>query len=227
MRLLMTAAGWETIGLAHQLERNGFLVTRAEDWDDLRYLASHHTHDAVLYTHDLPAPCPETERSALVALRGAEKSVLAIRSGADCAALFDAGADVVVARTEHPMAVAARIRVAVMRRAGHAPPAISGDGFDLDVMARQLRIGGQEVHLTPLQYEFVERLALSSGTTVSRSALLEALYGWEDEPGARVLDTFLHGIRQRIGQAGGNPALIQTRRGAGFVLEASALRKAG
>lgn len=227
MRILMSAASWETVGLAHQLEKHGFLVTRAEEWDDLRYLASHHTHDAVLYTHDLPAPCPETERSALVALRGGGKAVLALRSGADRAELFEAGADVVADKTEHPLALGARIRAAVLRQAGHAPPVIAGEGFELDVMERQLRIGGRDVPLTPLQYEFVERLALSFGTTVSRSDLLDGLYGWEDEPGGRVLDTFLHGIRQRISHAGGDPALIQTRRGAGFLLEAPGLRKAG
>jgi len=218
MRILTAAASWDGVATARSLAAEGLLVGTAETWPDLLYMASSDAHDAVLYCADLPQPRPARCTGALRKLREVQSGVLAAVTGGDAAPLFDAGADVVVRPDEPARVLARRLRAAVLRRRGHVPPCAQAGGLAVDVMARTVRAGSRPVALTPLQYEIVERLALSAGRTVSRDTLLDALYGWENEPGARVLDTFLHDIRRRVAEAGGDAQAIRTRRGAGFLL---------
>ncbi|QQA43778.1 winged-helix domain-containing protein [Pelagovum pacificum] len=216
MRVLVGAWSWRGVAHALELRREGFAVTQADTPDDLLLLADGGGADAVLLWSDVPG----TAAAGLVAPLAGRRPVLVLGcpgDGDEGAACYAAGAFAVLDRAG-AAEVAARLRAAVMRRAGHTPPRIAFGGLVIDVMARTVTIPAGKVPLSPLQYQMVERLALASGTVVSRDALLDHLYGGEQEPSHRVLDTFLHDVRRRICAAGGQGSLIETVRGQGFRL---------
>ncbi|KAA9008202.1 winged helix-turn-helix transcriptional regulator [Histidinibacterium aquaticum] len=220
MRILATTASWAAVQLAHDLQADGLFVTRVDSWDDLQHLVRTATFDAVLLADDVP-DCPLGGVSAALRLLSRERPGLVLAARGDRLSSEEslaAGADLVSGPGEDSRLLSARLKAAVLRAAGHAPPVARASGVGVDVIAREVRLGRDRLALSPLQYQIVERLVLNRGRAVSREALLDALYGWENEPGGRVLDTFLHDIRRRVRAVGGDPGIFQTRRGEGFRL---------
>jgi len=115
-------------------------------------------------------------------------------------AALEAGADDYVTKPFGPRELVARLH-AVMRRAGEAAdePVIAADGLEIDLAARTVRRDGEEVHLTPIEYDLLRTLARNRGRLLTHRALLTEVWGPGYADDTAVLRTHVANLRRKIG----------------------------
>jgi DNA-binding response OmpR family regulator len=136
----------------------------------------------------------------------------------DRVAGLEAGADDYVVKPFDLEELVARLR-ALLRR---TPPTESslirlGD-LIVDPAQRSVRRAGREIELTRREFELLEELARHRGIVLSRQQLLERVWGYDFEVEGNVVDVFVGYLRRKL-EAGGDPRMIHTVRGVGFVLK--------
>jgi two-component system KDP operon response regulator KdpE len=98
----------------------------------------------------------------------------------------------------------ARVRAAMRRALGPAAEAggqVRIGPLELDPVRRRVTIAGEELHLTPREYELLKALLANAGRVVSRGRLLRAVWGLEYANESHYLHVHVAGIRRRIAQA--------------------------
>ena len=115
----------------------------------------------------------------------------------------------------------ARLR-AISRRAARPPVStISVDTLTLDPASRQVTRAERIVSLTATEFRLLEFLMRRSGRAASRSAIIEAVWGFEQDVEPNTVDAFIKSLRDKID--GGNARkLIHTLRGYGYILREDA-----
>lgn len=132
---------------------------------------------------------------------------------------LELGADDYLPKPFEPRELLARLK-ALLRRAS---PTTMDDGvlrfgrLEVDVQARQVRIGGQECDLTSYQFDILMVLAGSPGRVLSRDQIMDALKGHPMDAFDRSIDVHVSRIRAVIEEDPKNPRRILTVRGAGYV----------
>jgi DNA-binding response OmpR family regulator len=133
---------------------------------------------------------------------------------------LEAGADDYMVKPFALPELVARLH-ALLRRAGAVA---AGDGeliesgdLVVDPARRIARRGEREIELTRREFDLLEVLTRNDGIVLSRSQLLERVWGYDFEIDSNVVDVFVGYLRQKL-EAEGAPRLIQTVRGVGFVL---------
>ena len=143
----------------------------------------------------------------------------------DRVAGLQAGADDYLVKPFAVPELVARLR-ALLRRGGD-PAAGTGTAGRLaiadvviDPAARTVTRGDREIELTRREFELFETLARNAGIVLSRERLLELVWGYDWPADGNVVDVFVSYLRRKL-EAGGEPRIIQTVRGVGFVLRLS------
>ncbi|MBT9384533.1 winged helix-turn-helix domain-containing protein [Pseudooceanicola sp. CBS1P-1] len=217
MRLLVTDTTWNIAGLAHALRGEGFYITEAGNAAEALDFAEAGEQDAFLIDPDVP----DMAAAALVAQLRAQypKTVICVVSRrvteADRAHFLTRGADAMIEWPAKAVEVAAQIRAYVRRAAGFAHPEIAIGPVTIDVARMTVLNGDMPIHLTRLEYELVEMLALRNGTMVTREQLMLQLYAWQDEPDPKIIDVYICRIRAKLAAAGVAQEVIQTSFGQG------------
>lgn len=139
---------------------------------------------------------------------------------------LDAGADDYLAKPFGMMELVSRVN-ALLRRATTLPTA-SGDvlsigSLSLCISAHTVSIGGQQVSLTLKEFDLLHALISHSGQVLSRSQLLEEVWGVSYVGETRTVDVHIQTLRQKLASVS-NPAdaVIQTVRGVGYCIKPSA-----
>src|SRR5205823_10505527 len=90
--------------------------------------------------------------------------------------------------------------------------------FDLAIDAARRRVSrdGDEVALTPLEFEILLTLARSPGVVFSRDELMDRVWGYRDYAGGRVVDSHVARIRRKLGDEAGEPKYVRTVHGVGY-----------
>lgn len=141
--------------------------------------------------------------------------LLTARDGvADRVAGLDAGADDYLLKPFAPEELLARVR-ALLRRGRAVPDTLAFGDLTLDVAAGRGARGGRDLELTPREAELLALLLREARTVVSRERALEEVWGGELEARPNVVDRYVADLRRKLG----DPPLIRTVRGVGFVLE--------
>lgn len=131
--------------------------------------------------------------------------------------LLNAGADDVLQVPMHRDELVARITAIVRRSQGHAAAKIDTGPLSVNLDAKTVTVNGKDVHLTGKEYDMMELLALRKGTTLTKEAFLNHLYGGMDEPEVKIVDVFICKLRKKLAEAGAT-GLVETVWGRGYVL---------
>ena len=91
--------------------------------------------------------------------------------------------------------------------------------LEMDLIARTVRRRGKVIALQPREFQLLEFLLRHVGHVVSRTMLLEGVWGFHFDPQTNVIDVHMSRLRQKVDH-GFEPSLLQTVRGAGYRLAA-------
>jgi two-component system, OmpR family, KDP operon response regulator KdpE len=131
---------------------------------------------------------------------------------------LDAGADDYVTKPFGSSELVARLSAA-LRRAHPAEaeePVLSADGLQVDLPARRVRRDGQDVHLTPIEFDLLRVLVRNRGRLMTHRLLLREVWGRGYEEDTQVLRVHIANLRRKIEVEPGDPRLIKTDPGVGY-----------
>ncbi len=132
---------------------------------------------------------------------------------------LEIGADDYVVKPFGLRELIARIN-AVMRRSGDSgavdevPDEMSSGDLEVSLRTRRVTIGGQELHLTPREFDILAMLIADPGAVVSRDDRLRRLWGTTGAVQTKAIDVHVSSLRRKMG----DPAWVETVRGVGFRL---------
>lgn len=135
---------------------------------------------------------------------------------ADRVAGLDAGADDYLTKPFALQELLARLR-ALLRRATNSRDILRFADLSLDVDARTVRRGERLVELTQKEFHLVELLLRHPRSVLTREFLLEEVWGYDFPTSSNSLDVYVGYVRRKL-EADGEPRLIHTVRGTGYVL---------
>jgi two-component system response regulator TctD len=128
---------------------------------------------------------------------------------------LDSGADDYLAKPFEMPELEARIRALVRRGHDRAAPEIAVGDLTFDGGTRQFRLGDDILALTPREHSVLEHLVMRSGTTVSKDALSESVFGFDDIADPSAIEIYVHRVRKKLE---GSSVQIATLRGLGYML---------
>ncbi|MCY4576553.1 MAG: response regulator transcription factor [Chloroflexi bacterium] len=118
----------------------------------------------------------------------------------------------------------ARIK-AILRRSSQETNARQMDTIEfgetvIDRLAHRVTHNGEEITLTPLEFEMLSFLAENRGIVFSRETLLDRVWKYSYPEGSRTVDVHMRWLRQKIEDDPARPKILLTVRGVGYKLEA-------
>ncbi|MHA7960062.1 response regulator transcription factor [Streptomyces sp. L500] len=140
---------------------------------------------------------------------------------------LDAGADDYLVKPFELDELLARIR-ALLRRSSYAVSAapadtdaqtLSFDDLRMDLATREVTRGARRVELTRTEFTLLELFLTHPRQVLTREQILKSVWGFEFEPSSNSLDVYVMYLRRKT-EAGGEPRLVHTVRGVGYVLRA-------
>ena len=140
----------------------------------------------------------------------------------DKVAALDAGADDYVTKPFGVGELVARMRVALRHAArgglGKEEPVFSVGELRVDLARRQVFLGGEEVHLTPIEHKLLAVLVRNAGKVVTQRQLLTEVWGPAFEEQGHYLRVFMRQLRQKLESTPARPRYFRTEPGVGYRL---------
>jgi two-component system, OmpR family, response regulator MprA len=201
--------------LTHALHRDGYEVSTAADGATALAMLLRSRHEAVVLDVLMPEPSGLEVCRAMRA-RGDDTPILMLTARdlvSDRVAGLDAGADAYLAKPFALEELRARLR-ALLRRSGAGAELLRFADIDLDLAAYQARRGGRRLPLTKTELALLELFLRNPGRVLSRTQIFESVWGYDFGPESNGLWVYVSYLRRKLGE----PRLIQTVRGLGYVL---------
>jgi two-component system KDP operon response regulator KdpE len=127
-----------------------------------------------------------------------------------------AGADDYVTKPFGPRELIARLQAALRRiQPGPELPVIAADGLEVDLARRTVRRDGEEIHLTPIEFDLLRLLARNRGRLMTHRDLLVSVWGAGYAEDTQVLRAHIANLRRKIEPPDG-PRYIRTDPGVGY-----------
>jgi DNA-binding response OmpR family regulator len=205
--------------LATRLRAEEFLVETAVDGPSAVAAAAASKPDLVVLDVMLPGFDGLEVCRRIQALRSTPVLMLTARSDeTDMLIGLGIGADDYLTKPFSMRELVARVRV-LLRRMDRADgidgvQPISIGEYRIDLQARRVHRGADEIHLTRMEFDLLVFLAGRPRATVARETLLEHVWGWASEVESRTVDSHVKALRRKLGSE-----LIRTVHGVGYALE--------
>jgi two-component system, OmpR family, response regulator MprA len=132
---------------------------------------------------------------------------------------LDSGADDYLVKPFERQELLARIRALLRRRPPRGSASLQVGDLSLNPDRREVRRGEREIELTNREFELLEHLMRNERLIVSRERLLDEVWGYDPMAATNTIDVFISNLRRKL-EEGGEPRLLHTKRGAGYVLKA-------
>ena len=202
--------------LRRALEADGYAVTVAADGEQGEALALSGDFDLVLLDRRLPG------RSGIEVLDSVRRNapgtpvilVTALGEREDVIEGLDRGADDYVTKPFDLEELLARVRAQLRRPTQQAPTKLTVADIELDLQTREVRRAGRQVHLTTREFQLLAYLMRHPNQVLSREQILNAVWGYDYDPGTNVLAVYITYLRRKLA-IDGDPPPIETVRSAG------------
>ena len=147
--------------------------------------------------------------------------VLSVRDSEDNKVqALDAGADDYLIKPFSVAELQARIRVSLRRSLQQAPdPVFNCGGLEVDLTHRRVVVHGQEVQLTPTEYELLRLLVNHAGKVLTHGQILKQIWGAAYAEQQNVLRVNISNLRQKIEEDPSRPRHVVTELGVGYRLK--------
>ena len=205
------------LGLARQLEADGYRVDQAADGEDGLFQAREYPVDLAIVDLGLPKlngltvvqrlrADGRTIPILILTARGSwQDKVVGLESGAD---------DYLVKPFEYPE-LAARIKALLRRSLKATSDVLTLGPIAVDFSAQVARLNGEVMDLTAYEYRVLEYLVRERARVVSKQELSDYLYPRDEDRDSNVLEVLIGRLRRKL-DPDGNLAPIETLRGRGY-----------
>jgi two-component system OmpR family response regulator len=221
MRVLVVEDEPETAAaLSRDLVRFGHAATIARDGRDALFLASEEDFDAILLDRMLP-------------LVGGVHVVQRLRGGGNAVPILmlsalgnlthrleglEAGVDDYLVKPADPAEINARL-FAILRRSKNAVATqiVRIGDIEVDLVNQTVKHGEAVLRLKPTEFRILKELVTNVGQVVTRSMLLEAVWGYHFEPESNIVEPHIHKLRTQLRSIGADHVISTVRR-SGYII---------
>lgn len=211
-------------GLLRQgLEEDNHRVTVARDGLEALSAMEHNDFDAAVLDFMMPG-ISGVDVVRRLRSQGSQTPILLLTArdaAEDIARGLDAGADDYLVKPFSFKVLLARLRAISRRAVQPAVAQLRVADLTLDPASRRITRSGQNVTLTATEFRFLEFLMRRAGRAVSRNAIIEAVWGYDEDVESNTVDAFISLLRSKLDGPGGEK-LIHTVRGFGYILREGA-----
>ena len=205
------------LGLARQLEADGYRVDQAADGADGLFQASEYPVDLAIVDLGLP----KMSGLAVIQRLRAEGRTLPILvltargSWQDKVVGLEAGADDYLVKPFEYPELAARVKALLRRSLKAATDVLTFGPLSIDFSGQVVRLDGAVVDLTAFEYRMLEYLVRERARVVTKQELADYLYPHDEDRDSNVLEVLLGRLRRKL-DPDGKLAPIETLRGRGY-----------
>ena len=207
--------------IAKGLREAAYAVDVVGDGEAALYQAAVNEYAAIVLDVVLPGRSGFEVCRALRA-RGSRVPVLMLTARdaiEDRIAGLDVGADDYLVKPFAFGELLARLRALTRRAPVLLPSVIAVGDLTIDTRAQRVARGGEPIALTTKEYALLEHLARNAGTVLSRADIVAHVWDDNHDPLTNAIEVYVKRLRRKIDRPG-EPSLIETRRGAGYMLAA-------
>lgn len=205
--------------VAKGLRESSYAVDIATDGDEATYMASINSYDLFILDINLPKKdgfdvCRELRDS------GNKRPILMLTARdaiEDRISGLDTGADDYLTKPFEFRELLARSRALLRRHAEIRAPHIVIADLQIDTTSRTVQRAGKHIELTTKEYSLIEFLAINKGRVVGREEISEHVWDDSFDPFSNLIEVYIKRLRTKLDE-GYDFQLIQTRRGAGYIL---------
>jgi two-component system copper resistance phosphate regulon response regulator CusR len=208
--------------LRSSLEESGYQVDIASDGKTAQQLAAEAEYDILIVDLGLP---DQDGITLILRLRqlGVKAPVLILsarRSVDDRVRGLEQGGDDYLTKPFALAELLARLRNLLKRNtpSGSDATRLRVLDLELDLLRREAMRAGELLNLTPQEFVLLEYLCRNAGRVVTRSMILDKVWGMRIQPDTNVVDVHIYRLRGKVDGKGQQP-LIRTLRGVGYVLK--------
>ena len=207
--------------LVRGMEQAGFAVDHAEEGEDALHLALSESYDAAI----IDVMLPKLDGLTIIE-RMRQRKILtpvivlsAKRSVDDRVRGLQTGGDDYLVKPFSFSELLARVH-ALIRRANHEtePTRLLMGELSLDLLSREVARAGKKIDLQPREFSLLEYLMRNRGRVVSKTMIIEHVWGYNFDPQTNVVDVLVSRLRNKLDRDFENK-LIHTHRGVGYAIK--------
>jgi DNA-binding response OmpR family regulator len=205
--------------LVEQLGREGYAVDRALDGEEGEFMGATEPYDAVVL--DLGLPRLDGLDVARRLREDGDDTPILMLTARDALESrvegLDVGADDYLVKPFERQELLARMRALLRRRPPRGMAPLRVGDLTLNPDTHEVARDNRQIDLTQREFELLEYLMRNERLVISRQKLLDEVWGYDPFSITNTIEVFVSNLRRKL-EAGGEPRLLHTVRGAGYVL---------